>query len=395
MSEDAAGDSASGLPPDTLPELIQDILEDTLSNIVLQTALSCHRSEKLLRMQSAATQAESIALAALEPASQKAGATSQPAIPAAETSAAKYENGRVLLKGNPLKTTPEIICPHCKLPRLMHPIMGKGMQNPDLTKEYCMLYPWVQRSGHDVYGNPFPTDMAKSKKERELIKQQQKNADKESVGTPGSQDTEMAGDTKEIKLNTGGKPASYIPWHTCPNCKRSLLITRFAQHLEKCLGISGRQSSRNAMAKLVGQNGSGSGLGNTPLGSRMGTPNPSSQGDSFVSKVKGKGISPVKKSTHADDDADELGDETPERKKKKKSAYIKKADRDKSGSSGSLKVKLKTGRPEMDRKASETSERSEGKRDRDGDEGEEPRKKKIKLSLGGKERASASVEPGD
>lgn len=374
---------------------IQDILEDTLSNIVLQTALSCHRAEKLLRMQSAATQAESIALATLEPASQKAGAASQPPIPVAETAAAKYENGRVLLKGNPLKTTPEIICPHCKLPRLMHPIMGKGMQNPDLTKEYCMLYPWVQRSGHDVYGNPFPTDMAKSKKERELIKQQQKNADKESVGTPGSQDTEMAGDTKEIKLNTGGKPASYIPWHTCPNCKRSLLITRFAQHLEKCLGISGRQSSRNAMAKLVGQNGTGSGLGNTPLGSRMGTPNPGSQGDSIASKLKGKGISPTKKLAQNDDDADELGDDTPERKKKKKSSYIKKADRDKNGSAGSLKVKLKTGRPEVERKASETSERSEGKRERDGDEGEEPRKKKIKLSLGGKERASASVEPAD
>lgn len=367
-----------------------------MSNIVLQTALSCHRSEKHLRMQSAATQAESIALATLEPASQKAGATSQPAIPVAETPAAKYENGRVILKGNPLKTTPEIICPHCKLPRLMHPIMGKGMQNPDLTKEYCMLYPWVQRSGHDVYGNPFPTDMAKSKKERELIKQQQKNADKESVGTPGSQDTEMAGgDAREIKLNTGGKPASYIPWHTCPNCKRSLLITRFAQHLEKCLGISGRQSSRNAMAKLVGQNGTGSGLGNTPLGSRLGTPNPSSQGDSVGLKSKGKGISPVKKLAQGDDDADELGDETPERKKKKKSSYIKKADREKGGSSGSLKVKLKTGRPEIERKASETSERSDGKRERDGDDGEEPRKKKIKLSMGGKERASASVEPGD
>jgi ribonuclease P/MRP protein subunit POP1 len=346
-------------------------------------------------MQSAATQAESIALATLEPASQKAGATTQPAIPAAETSAAKYENGRVLLKGNPLKTTPEITCPHCKLPRLMHPIMGKGMQHPDLTKEYCMLYPWVQRSGHDVYGNPFPTDMAKSKKERELIKQQQKNADKESVGTPGSQDTEMAGgDTKEIKLNTGGKPASYIPWHTCPNCKRSLLITRFAQHLEKCLGISGRQSSRNAMAKLAGQNGTGSGLGNTPLGSRMGTPNPGSQGDSVGSKIKGKGISPVKKLAQGDDDADELGDDTPERKKKKKSSYIKKADREKGGSSGSLKVKLKTGRPEVERKASETSERSEGKRERDREDGDdEPRKKKIKLSLGSKERASASVEP--
>lgn len=374
--------------------------------MVFGTALACHRAEKLLRMQSAATQAESIALAALEPVSQKqttttAASAAAAAIPTAETAAAKYENGRVFLKGNPLKTTPDILCPHCKLPRLMHPIMGKGMQHPDLTKEYCMLYPWVQRAGHDVYGNPFPTDMAKSKKERELIKQQQKNAEKESVGTPGSQDTDMAAaDTKEIKLNTGGKPASYIPWHTCPNCKRSLLITRFAQHLEKCLGISGRQSSRNAMAKLAGQNGSGSGLGNTPLGSRMGTPAPGSQdtlSSAPMSKSKSKGISPVKRLTAADDDMDELADDTPERKRiKKKSSYVKKADRDKSVSSGTLKVKLKTGRPELERKQSEASERSDGKRDREGDDGSEaPQKKKIKLSLakGDTSRTSASVEP--
>lgn len=339
-------------------------------------------------MQSAATQAESLALATIEPQSQK-NASSQPSVPTAETSAAKYENGRVFLKGNPLKTTPEIICPHCKLPRLMHPIMGKGMQNPDLTKEYCMLYPWVQRQGHDVYGNPFPTDMAKSKKERELIKQQQKNAEKESVGTPGSQDTDMAGgDTqgKEIKLNTGGKPASYIPWHTCPNCKRSLLITRFAQHLEKCLGISGRQSSRNAMAKLAGQNGNGSstGMGNTPLGSRMGTPAPGSQSDAAVAKIKGKGVSPIKK---AADDDDEGENDTPERKKKKKSSYIKKADREKmakDGSSGTLKVKLKT-KPDLERRTSEGVEKTEGKRDREGDSIDPdgaPKAKKIKLNLG-------------
>jgi ribonuclease P/MRP protein subunit POP1 len=391
-----------------------NILDDLLSNIVFTTALSCHRSEKLLRMQSAATQAESIALANLEPQSQKQNTTGATSIPIAETTAAKYENGRVFLKGNPLKTTPEIICPHCKLPRLMHPIMGKGMQNPDLTKEYCMLYPFVQRSGHDVYGNPFPTDMAKSKKERELIKQQQKNAEKESVGTPGSQDTDMAGgDTKEIKLNTGGKPASYIPWHTCPNCKRSLLITRFAQHLEKCLGISGRQSSRNAMAKLTGQNGgTGSGLGNTPLGSRMGTPAPDASSNPKTSS-KSKGISPVKRLAADEADADDLDNDTPERRKmKKKSSYIKKADRDKSSNgnsnnsnsnSGTLKVKLKTGsnnRPDLgDRKHSESSERGEGKRDREADDvgGDSPKKKKIKLSLGGKDRsrASASVEPAN
>ncbi len=335
-------------------------------------------------MQSAATHAESLALASLEPQSQKS-ANSQPSIPAADTPAAKYENGRVFLKGNPLQTTPDILCPHCKLPRLMHPIMGKGMQNPDLTKEYCMLYPWVQRPGHDVYGNPFPTDMAKSKKERELLKQQQKNAEKESVGTPGSQDTDMAGGDaqgKEIKLNTGGKPASYIPWHTCPNCKRSLLITRFAQHLEKCLGISGRQSSRNAMAKLSGNgNGSGSGPANTPLGSRLGTPAPGSQAEGSSSKSKLKGVSPVKK-LGADDD-DEGDNDTPERKKwKKKSSYVKKADREKGskdGSGGSFKVKLKSG--SGDRRASESVDK-EGKREREGDDNDAPKAKKIKLSMG-------------
>ncbi|KAL1792341.1 hypothetical protein ACET3X_008848 [Alternaria dauci] len=445
MSEDRPADgqgegvdAAVGLPSDVLQELTTNILDDLLSNIVFTTALSCHRSEKLLRMQSAATQAETIALANLEPQSQKQNNNtnttggSAPTIPVAETPAAKYENGRVFLKGNPLKTTPEIICPHCKLPRLMHPIMGKGMQNPDLTKEYCMLYPFVQRAGHDVYGNPFPTDMAKSKKERELIKQQQKNAEKESVGTPGSQDTDMAGagDAKEIKLNTGGKPASYIPWHTCPNCKRSLLITRFAQHLEKCLGISGRQSSRNAMAKLSGQNGggTGSGLGNTPLGSRMGTPAPGESTASATTTTanhktssKTKGISPVKrlKGENDDADADDVDNETPERRKlmKKKSSYIKKADRDRpisapisiGNGNGTLKVKLKTAsgasasnRPDLgDRKYSESSERGEGKRERDADDvgGDSPKKKKIKISLGGgagakdRARASASVEP--
>ncbi|PSN69050.1 hypothetical protein BS50DRAFT_490046 [Corynespora cassiicola Philippines] len=411
MSEDRPADEqAEGvrlpvkLSPDVLAELTKDILEDTLSNIIFSTALACHRSEKVLRMQSAATQAESLALANLEPQSQtKGAAASQPSVPTAETSAARYENGRVFLKGNPLKTTPEIICPHCKLPRLMHPIMGKGMQTPDLTKEYCMLYPWVQRQGHDVYGNPFPTDMAKSKKERELIKQQQKNAEKESVGTPGSQDTDMAGGEsqgKEIKLNTGGKPASYIPWHTCPNCKRSLLITRFAQHLEKCLGISGRQSSRNAMAKLAGQNGNGSGtgVGNTPLGSRMGTPAPGSQGgDVAVPKAKGKGVSPVKKLGDEDDD---IENDTPEKKKKKKSSYIKKADREKLLKDGgsSLKVKLKTSNKDPDRKASESSDKPEGKRDREdtNDPDGAPKAKKIKLSMKGDHGSApprASAEP--
>ncbi|KAL5116053.1 Ribonucleases P/MRP protein subunit pop1 [Pleosporales sp. CAS-2024a] len=417
MSEDQPGDdagegvgSAVALSPAALVDLTCDILHDVLDTIISSTVVACHRAEKLLRMQSAATLAESLALASLEPQAQKPPSAAQhAAIPVADTPAARYDNGTVFLKGNPLQTTPDMVCPHCKLPRLMHPIMGKGVQTPDLSKEYCMLYPWVQRPGHDVYGNPFPTDMAKSKKERELIKQQQKNQEKESVGTPGSQDTDTAAaDAKEIKLNTGGKPASYIPWHTCPNCKRSLLITRFAQHLDKCLGISGRQSSRNAMAKLVGHNGtgtgtgSGSGIGNTPLGSRVGTPVPAAPDAAPLRPAKNaKGISPTKRFAHPDDDDELAADDTPDRKKmKKKSSYVKKADRDaKAASAGTLKVKLKTGRPDMQRRASEMSERSDGKRDRDDDDdgSRERKKKKIKLSMSKSDTArdSPSVEPQD
>ncbi|OCK85432.1 hypothetical protein K432DRAFT_388660 [Lepidopterella palustris CBS 459.81] len=407
MSEDGpAGDSAQAevskpgikLPAGTLECLTKSILEDVLYNVISSVALSCHRAEKLLRMSSAATQVESLAISALESQPQVKGAPPPPMPPVTTTPAAVWENGRIYLKGNPLKTTTDIICPHCKLPRLMYPISGKGAQTPDLTKEYCMLYPWVQRQGHDVYGNPFPDGMAKSKKERELMRQQQKNADKESVGTPGSQDTEIAGgeggaagQSKEIKLNTGGKPASYIPWHTCPNCKRSLLITRFAQHLEKCLGISGRQSSRNAMAKLTG-NGNGTGMANTPLGSRMGTPVPGSQGGG-TGKDKDKRGSPVKKLGQDEDDAED--NETPEKKKKKKSSYIKKADREKMGltkDTPALKVKLKAKDSNKDSqggdagsakrlpKKNEHGEKADGKRDRE-EGGEEAPRKKIKLTL--------------
>lgn len=301
---------------------------------------SVHRSEKILRAQSAAVIAQSAAVATEEANKSSApeqsnlakSATSSgnpPTTPLqntrVETPGAIYEGGKIQLVGNPLATTPEIICPHCRLPRLHYPITGKGSRPPDLTKEYCMLYPFVSKAGHDIYGNPFATDGAKTKKERELIRQQQKDRQTEKDNTPGSQDA-AATPPETIKLNTGNKPASYIPWHTCPTCKRSLLITRFAQHLEKCLGISGRASSRNAMAKLSSQNG------NTPLGSRMGTPQPSATGKR----------SPSKRSTAGgDDDDDGEADESPI-KKKKKSNYVKKADRERLAKEAADKEKEKT-----------------------------------------------------
>jgi ribonuclease P/MRP protein subunit POP1 len=65
-----------------------------------------------------------------------------------------------------------------------------------------------------------------------------------------------------------------VPWHTCPSCKRSLLITKFAQHLEKCMGIGGR-SARNVAAARLGLGNNGSSAAGSNAGSRMGTPTPS------------------------------------------------------------------------------------------------------------------------
>lgn len=357
-------------------------------------------------MQSAATIAEQAAAAQTSATTSlpPKGALPPPPAVRVETPGAIYDNGKIYLRGNPLKTTPEIICPHCKLPRLLFPISGNGSQIPDLTKQYCTRHPFVSKPGYDIYGNPFSTDTAKTKKERDLLKAQARG-DKDS--TPASQDTrgtatppDGAGGNSSnansiantiLKLTGPTKPASYIPWHTCPNCKRSLLITRFAQHLEKCLGISGRASSRNAMAKLAASSGA---TGDTPKGSRMGTPVPG--GDPKKS--------PTKKSHGAsvdgEGDADRKDGFDPLRKKKppKKSNYIKKADREKAllneasekGAGTTPKSKGSAGLPakRLPKPSSGlASEVSSAKRDRDGgtasqkdqEEGEESPRKKMKF----------------
>ncbi|OJD35535.1 transcriptional activator [Diplodia corticola] len=344
MSEDS---KAQG-PGLSFADIAAGIVEDCLYNIIHDIVLQTHREEKLQRMQSAATTAEQAAIAEHQENTDKATAkgTSAPpvgggggggdAAPATsvriDTGAAAYDNGRVTLRGNPLKTVPEIVCPHCKLPRLKHPIAGVGSRLPDLSKNYCTRHPFVSRQGHDIYNNPFPTDMAKTKKERELIKRQEKDNTPSAGGGGsaggGSQQGDDSQENSLSKLAAGGKPASYIPWHTCPNCKRSLLITRFAQHAEKCLGISGRQSSRNAMAKLSSSQGAASAAaGNTPLGSRVGTPNPGSQAGKLGSSRKEAAAAAAAAAAGDGDGDDDGGGDTP-KKIKKKSSYVKKADRD-------------------------------------------------------------------
>jgi hypothetical protein len=334
-----------------------------------------------LRMTSIAVQAEKLALqaAGAPPTPTTSSATStKPLMAPVQAPQIKldvpggiYENGKVFLKGNPLKTVKDIYCPHCKLPRLLFPATGVNARLPeDRNQQYCTLHPFIQKPGHDIYGNPFPIDQTnKTKREKELIKRAEK-AEREN--TPGSQDTNEDGtpitsDSSFLKkLMAGGKPASYVPWHTCPQCKRSLLITKFAQHLDKCLGIGGRAARNTAAARLSGMNGSASG---SVQGSRTGTPVPSSQGN------------------RKDQDEDE--DEGPPKKKSKKDGGSKK---DKNGrekitlklgvkSKGDTGKRLpKAGGPTSNPdKAKGDDTPNSSKRERDGGSDDAPRKK-MKLN---------------
>jgi hypothetical protein len=213
-------------------------------------------------------------------------------------------------------------CDRCGLPQLLDPPLAPKVRgatsDPPNNTQYCDKKPWCRRIGFDIYGNPFPkadvTGRPPTKKEREAAKNSQKNGTDTPASNEGgevngtappspSQDGDAGANKAEGKLEKGEKKASkideklkkgeYIPWQTCPSCKRSLLITRFAKHLEQCMGLSGRQASRNAMAKMNGNgNGIGSGAGATPAGSRGGTPAPEGKEDGEEDsddRIKGAG----------------------------------------------------------------------------------------------------------
>ena len=292
-------------------------VDDCLYNIIHDTVLSVYSSEKKLRMQSAAIQVEAIALQGPGGPGTPAGGNTKSQLQGQySTGAAMWDNGKITLRGNPLKLLKENWCINCKLPRLMLPLTGIGARIPDdTTRQFCTLHPFINKAGHDIYGNPFPVDPGKTKKEREALRKLERQ---EKDNTPGSAEAGQDGDGASAsgslsadpnlrKLMAGGKGASYVPWHTCPSCKRSLLITKFAQHLEKCMGIGGRSARNAAAARLGVGNGNGSSAAGSNAGSRTGTPTPS------AALANGK--------READDDDDDDG---PPKKKPRKERKDKK-----------------------------------------------------------------------
>jgi hypothetical protein len=152
-----------------------------------------------------------------------------------ETDGAIFDAGKVYLKGNPLVTTKEIICPHCRLPRLLYPTTGAGARPPpNPYKEYCSKHPFIVKPGYDVNGNPFATDKPNSKK---------KKTNNTSTNTPASSPPSTPDASGSFSQAAPEKVS--FPTVKCPNCTRYLVVTRVAQHLDRCMGFSGRGAGRN------------------------------------------------------------------------------------------------------------------------------------------------------
>lgn len=254
------------------------MLDDVLYNIVSDLLMKTHREEKTARATTAAIRVEKLA----SDASESSTPDSRPDV-RVETDAAIYEDGKVLLKGNPLKTTTDILCPRCHLPRLLYPTDGKGARKPDPTVVYCKKHPFIEKPGCDIYGQSWVGPGPGRGKKK-------KDSDKKDDG--GSEQ----------------RPPNVLsfPSATCSKCKRCILVTRLNNHMGSCIGNSGRNASRAAAQRM---NGSGSQNEPTPPPSQKATPTPASRAQS-----------PRKRDVSDDDD----DSETSHKKKKIKHGLTKK-----------------------------------------------------------------------
>ena len=262
-------------------ELIREILDAEISNIIHDVVVGAHRQHRL---------------------EQEARS-----FPRADTATGA---------DNPPSNHQLPICPSCGLPRLLYPPIGVGSRPlPDPTIAYCANSPPINKAGLDVNGNPFATDkppykskMKKSQKAEQAAAPTSPNPSHNSGSPPQSPREGSFSSSQPAHGNEEKKPAVSFPERKCPNCPRYLVVTKMARHLDRCLGLSGRQSSRNALEKM------GSGTGNTPLGSRAGTP--SSTIPAMVNAKK----------RAAPDDEGSIGSDDAIKKKKLKLTSPKKKD---------------------------------------------------------------------
>ncbi|KAM4065204.1 helix-turn-helix domain-containing protein [Hirsutella rhossiliensis] len=234
-------------------KLAHAVLDDVLYNVISDLLMKAHRDEKTARANTAAIRVEKLA----SDASETSTPDSKPDL-RVETDAAVYEDGKVLLKGNPLQTTNDILCPKCHLPRLLHPTDGKGARKPDPAVAYCKKHPYIEKPGCDIYGQSWVAPgPGRGKKKKDM--------EKKGDGTDSPAPEQ--------------RPPNVLsfPSATCSKCKRCILVTRLNNHMGSCIGNSGRNASRAAAQKL---NNGGSQHDSTPPSSQKATPAPGSRASS-------------------------------------------------------------------------------------------------------------------
>ncbi|KAK4041994.1 hypothetical protein C8A01DRAFT_14369 [Parachaetomium inaequale] len=302
MSSEPSETGKAGIivAPDDAPpmdKLTHAVLDDLLYNIVHDLLVKVHRDEKIARANTAAIKVEKLAKSTSD------GATTDPKPDVEiETDAAIYKDGKVTLKGNPLKSTKEILCPRCHLPRLVHPTDGKGAKKPDPGVIYCKKHPYIQKPGYDIYGQTWVAPgpgRGKKKKDQKL------DPNDPSSPAPGAE-----GSAKDRPANVLSYPSA-----TCPKCKRCILVTRLNNHMGSCIGNNGRNASRAAAQKISnGSNAGSQNNDNTPPGSQKGTPRPGSRAGS-----------PRKRDVDEfDEDVEESDQANPKKKKKTKANALTK-----------------------------------------------------------------------
>ncbi|KAG5947391.1 hypothetical protein E4U59_001214 [Claviceps monticola] len=258
----------------SMDKLAHSVLDDMLYNVIADLLMKTHREEKMAKAATAAICVEKLA----KDAADGSAPDTRPDI-RVETKSALYEDGRVLLKGNPLQTVGEIVCPKCQLPRLLHPTDGKGSQKPDPAGIYCKKHPYIDKPGCDIYGQSWVAPGPGRGKKK-------KDVEKKEDGAPEQRPTNVLS----------------FPSATCIKCKRCILVTRLNNHMGSCIGNSGRTASRAAAQKINGNSQNES----TPPSSQKATPVPAS-----------RAASPRKREASEDEAGDS---DTGHQKKKQKSA---------------------------------------------------------------------------
>ncbi|CAG8971109.1 hypothetical protein HYALB_00008586 [Hymenoscyphus albidus] len=356
---------ASEASTDNMGALAHSILDDIVYNVIHDIVLAAHREDKMAKAATAAILVEQKAAqtAPLPPVSDDSNPAPDPPHKA-ETESATYQNGKVYLKGNPLDTVTEIICPKCHLPRLLYPTDGVGARKVEPGKEFCKKKPFIEKPYHDIYGQTFQMEgPGRGKKKKDMINPLLQSA---TEGTPnGSQDSPNPSPPPGDGLP---KPISF-PHAKCHHCSTFLPIKRMNNHMIKCIGGGGRDSSRQALLKMQ-NNGNGSQNGGTPPGSRTGTPAPAG-----TTNHKGKS-SPNKR--EAGDDFE--SDSSPQKKKKLKKTAATKLKAPKMAKSSS---QMSSSNLSFEQKAPATDDEDEDSKEdeNDGEYGTvvvEPKKKVIK-----------------